>query len=176
MKINQATIDLIKEFEGLRLKAYHDPVGILTIGYGYTNAAGYGDGVKLGDVWTKEKAEAMLVEGLEVFAAQIRPMFKRQPNENQFGAMLSLAYNIGAGAFGRSTCLKQFNAGNIARAADALTWFNKAGGKVLRGLDRRREAEKQLFLTPVNESAESERIGWGAIIAAFIAALFRGRK
>jgi len=149
MRINQATVDLVKEFEGLKLEAYFDPVGVLTIGYGYTNRAGFGPGVSFGDVWTKEKAEEMLAETLVRFANEIRPLLKRDATENQFGAMLSLAYNIGTGAFSRSTCLKRFNAGDIEGAADALTWFNKAGGKVLRGLVRRREAERVLFLSDV---------------------------
>jgi len=149
MRINQATIDLVKEFEGLELHAYRDPVGIVTIGYGYTNRAGFGPGVKMGDVWTEEQAENMLWKGLEVFASEIRPMFKRDATSNQFGAMLSLAYNIGTGAFGKSTALRRFNAGDDEGAAEALTWFNKAGGRVLRGLVRRREAERALFLTDV---------------------------
>lgn len=147
MRINQATVDLVKEFEGLELHAYRDPVSVVTIGYGYTNNAGFGPGVEMGDVWTEEQAENMLWKGLEVFAAEITPLFKRKPTDNQFGAMLSLAYNIGTGAFARSTCLKRFNAGDDEGAAEALTWFNKAGGKVLRGLVRRREAERALFLT-----------------------------
>lgn len=149
MRINQATIDLVKEFEGLKLEAYLDPVGVVTIGYGYTNRAGFGPGVAMGDVWTKEQAEEMLAEGLFRFANEIRPLFKRDATPNQFGAMLSLAYNIGTGAFSKSTALKRFNAGDIDGAADALTWFNKAGGKVLRGLVRRREAERALFLSDV---------------------------
>jgi len=147
MNINQATLDLVKRFEGLELTAYRDPVGVLTIGYGYTNSAGFGPGVSVGETWTKPFAEQMLWEGLERFADQIRPMFRRAPNDNEFGAMLSLAYNIGVGAFSRSTCLRRFNAGDIEGAAEALTWFNKAGGKVLRGLTRRRAAERELFLT-----------------------------
>ena len=88
----------------------------------------------------------MLRQGLERFAAQIRPLFKRAPTENQFGAMVSHAYNIGVGAFSRSTCLRRFNDGDAEGAAEALTWFNKAGGRVLRGLTRRRDAERELFL------------------------------
>lgn len=146
MKINKATVDLVKKFEGLKLKAYICPAGIVTIGYGYTNRAGFGPGVRMGDVWTEQMADEMLHEGLERFSRQMIPMFKRQPTENQFGAFVSLAYNIGVGAFSKSTSLRRFNAGDIAGSAEALTWFNKAGGKVLRGLVRRREAEKALFL------------------------------
>ncbi len=174
MKINQAALDLVKKFEGKRLSAYRDPVGIVTIGYGYTNAAGFGPGVQMGDTWSEAMAEAMLVEGLERFGAQIEPLFTRQPNENQFGAFVSLAYNIGVGAFSTSTALKRFNAGDDAGAAEALTWFNKAGGVALRGLVRRREAEKALFLTPAASSPAKAPSG---LLAALLRALraFFGR-
>jgi len=148
MQITQAAVDLIKEFEGLELTAYRDPVGILTIGYGTTSRAGIGVTVREGMVITKTQAEEFLVRALEKFASELTPLFTRTPDDNQFGAMLSLAYNIGSGAFARSTCLKRFNAGDSEGAAQALTWFNKAGGKVLRGLVRRREAERDLFLGP----------------------------
>lgn len=154
MKITQEAVDLVKRFEGLRLEAYHDPVGVLTIGYGYTNSAGFGPGVEIGDRWSERMAEEMLREGLKRFGNEIRPLFKRIPNDNQFGAMVSLAYNIGTSAFANSTCLRRFNTGDTAGAADALTWFNKAGGKVLRGLVRRREAEKALFLKPSRVSQD----------------------
>ena len=144
--INRDTLDLVKQFEGLELKAYHDPVGVLTIGYGYTNRAGFGPGVKQGEVWTEGRAEDMLREGLRRFGDKVLPLLLYTPTENQFGAMVSLAYNIGMTNFASSTCLKRFNEGDVEGAAEALTWFNKAGGKVLRGLVRRRAAEKTLFL------------------------------
>ncbi len=144
--INQDTLDLVKRFEGLRLTAYRCPAGVVTIGYGYTNRAGFGPGVKMGDVWSEAQADEMLDAGLSRCADQVLALLTRAPTDNQFGAMVSLAYNIGLGAFSKSTCLKRFNAGDIEGAAEALTWFNKAGGKVLRGLVRRREAEADLFL------------------------------
>lgn len=172
MKINQATVDLVKEFEGKRLSAYRDPVGIVTIGYGYTNAAGFGPGVSMGDTWTEEQAEEMLAEGLERFGAQIEPLFTRAPNENQFGAFTSLSYNIGIGAFSTSTALKRFNAGDEAGAAEALTWFDKAGGKVLKGLVRRREAEKALFLTPAAQNPAKAPFGPLAALLRILSNIF----
>jgi lysozyme len=160
--INQATIDLVKEFEGLRLDAYKDSVGVWTIGYGTTAMAGVGIKPVLGMKITQPEAEMYLRRGLEKFADQIRPAITAPINENEFGAFLSLAYNIGPGAFAKSTALRQFNAGNKARAADAILLFDKAGGKVLKGLQRRREAEKRLFLTrpapPVNEKPKREHV------------------
>lgn len=146
--INKATVDLVKEFEGLRLKAYADPVGIITIGYGTTAAAGVGITPKLGMTITEAEAEAYLMRALEKFALQVRPRITAPINPNEFGAFLSLAYNIGPGAFAKSSALRKFNAGDKAGAANAILLWNKAGGKVLKGLERRRVAERALFLTP----------------------------
>jgi len=145
-EISDAALELIKEFEGLRLEAYLDPVGIVTIGYGYTNEAGFGPGVSMGDTWTAQQAEDMLREGVHRFANNIQPHFTIKPNSDQFGAFVSLAYNIGWQSFIKSTALKRWNAGDVKGAAEAVTWWNKAGGKVLRGLTRRREAEAALIL------------------------------
>ena len=145
-QISDSALELIKEFEGLRLEAYRDPVGIVTIGYGYTNGAGYGPGVQMGDTWTAQQAEDMLREGVMRFAGSIQPHFVIKPNPDQFGAFVSLAYNIGWQSFIKSTALKRWNAGDVKGAAEAVTWWNKAGGKVLRGLTRRREAEAALIL------------------------------
>ena len=145
--VNEATVDLVKEFEGFRSSAYQDSVGVWTIGYGTTAEAGVGIVPRPGLTITKGQAERYLHMALDDFAAQIRPAITAPINENQFGAFLSLAYNIGPGAFKRSTALKRFNAGDVEGAAEAILWFNKAGGEVLRGLERRRRAEVELFNT-----------------------------
>lgn len=144
--ITQETVDLVKRFEGLELRAYRDPVGVVTIGYGYTNRAGFGPGVKMGDVWTEKQAEDMLRQALDLFAKRIIGGFTRRPEPHEFGAFLSLAYNIGADGFLKSTALKRWNAGDVDGAAEALQWWNKAGGKVLNGLTRRRAAEAEMLL------------------------------
>jgi len=146
--INQASLDLIKEFEGYRSEAYPDSVGVLTIGYGTTARAGVGVVPKLGMKITKAEAEEYLRRGVEKFAESIRPAIKQPINENEFGAFVSLAYNIGPSAFKRSSALRHFNAGDKDKAAKSILLWNKAGGKVLTGLVRRREAERKLFLTP----------------------------
>lgn len=148
--INKATIDLIKEFEGFRAKAYLDPVGICTIGYGTTAAAGVGIKPALGMTITEAQAVGYLMAAVDKFAAQISPKITRPINENEFGAFASLAYNIGPGAFGKSSALRKFNAGDKQGAANSILLWNKAGSKVLPGLVRRREAERALFLRPVN--------------------------
>jgi len=157
MKINKATVDLIKEFEGFRAETYKCSGGVLTIGYGTTAAAGVGINPKPGMKITKEEAEGYLHAALEKFASQIEDAITAPINENEFGAFISLAYNIGPGAFKKSSALRHFNAGDKTKAANAILMWNKAGGKVLRGLTRRREAERKLFLTPVNGTAPEER-------------------
>jgi lysozyme len=154
MKINRATVDLVKEFEGFSAKAYKCPAGIWTIGYGTTANAGVGITPKEGMTISKSDAEAYLQAGLEKFADQIEPSITAPVNENEFGAFVSLAYNIGPGAFRKSSALRHFNEGDKAKAASGLLLWNKAGGKVLKGLTRRREAERKLFLTPVGGEFE----------------------
>lgn len=160
MNINKATIDLVKDFEGCKLTAYRDPIGVWTIGYGTTARAGLGIIPTAGMTITQAEADQLLADGLNKFADQIRPMIKAGLNDNQFGASVSLAYNIGVHAYSTSSALKHINAGDYDKAANSILLFNKAGGKVLKGLVRRREAERKLFLTPVFEQAPAfdERI------------------
>jgi lysozyme len=160
MKINKAAIDLVKEFEGCKLTAYRDPIGVWTIGYGTTARAGLGIIPTGGMTITQAEADQLLADGLNKFADQIRPMINADLNDNQFGACVSLAYNIGVYGFNRSTALEKINDGDYAKAADAFLLWNKAGGKTLKGLVRRREAERKLFLTPVFEQVPTfdERI------------------
>ncbi len=172
MIVNQAALDLIKEFEGFRSQAYKDAVGIWTIGYGTTAAAGVGITPRAGMSVTKEEAEWYLQKAVDKFAASIRPAITAPINENQFGAFVSLAYNIGPGAFKRSSSLRHFNNGDNARAAQNILLWNKAGGKVLRGLVRRREAEKALFLTPCVERPKT-RVAKGGGLSAIIKAILR---
>ena len=148
MNINQATVDLVKQFEGLRLAAYRDAIGVWTIGYGTTAVAGLGVSPAKGMSITQLEAEWFLKAGLLKFAAEIEPLFQKPLTENEFGACLSLAYNIGPGSFSRSSVLRFLNQGNKAVAATKFVLWNKAGGRVLAGLTRRRSAETKLFLTP----------------------------
>jgi len=173
MTINKAGLDLIKEFEGFRAEAYRDPIGIWTIGYGSTAMAGVGIDPKPGMRITEAQAEDYLRKTVVKFAAHIDPLIKQPINENERAAFLSLAYNIGPGAFAKSSALRHFNQGNKAKAADAILLFNKAGGKVLNGLVRRRQAERALFLAPVSHKAPSRspQIGVGGLIAAILAGL-----
>lgn len=163
MQVNKATIDLIKEFEGFSAKAYPDPSTggePITIGYGTTALAGVGVRPYLGMVITQDDAERYLQLAVQKFAAQVEAMIRVPVSENQFGAIVSLAYNIGVGALSRSTVLKRLNAGDYAGAADAILMWDMAGGKVMNGLQRRRKAERALFLTG------AERGFWAALLEA----------
>ncbi|MGL4230893.1 MAG: lysozyme [Casimicrobium sp.] len=142
MKISDAGLDLIKEFEGLRLEAYLCPASVWTIGYGTTR------GVKEGMKITREEAERFLRADVEKYEQAVNELMQQGfTSQTQFDAFVSLAYNIGRQAFATSTALKRHRNGDFAGAADAITWFNRGGGRVLPGLVRRREAEKKLYLS-----------------------------
>lgn len=136
-------LDIVKKWEGLRLKAYRCPAGVWTIGYGHT------EGVKKGDVWTKKQAEEALkqqaVRRLNELL-NLCPALREEP-ENRVSACLSLAYNIGNSAFARSSVYRFIVAKRYDDAADAFRLWNKAGGKILKGLVDRREDERRLFLS-----------------------------
>lgn len=176
MTINKAGLALIKEFEGFRATAYKCPADKWTVGYGLTTAAGIGVQVVPGMIVTEAEASRHLGMVLDKFGATIRPKLTREPNENEWAATLSLAYNIGPGAFAKSSVLRFFNAGDKARAADAFRLWNKAGGKVLAGLQRRREAERALFLKPVTAVEVPPSSGIVALILSLLSAIFGGRK
>ena len=148
MNINPATRALIRRFEGCKLKAYQCSAKVWTIGVGNTF---YEDGsaVQPGDVITQERADRLFVILLDQFAAQVRPLIKQPLNDNQFGALLSFAYNAGVGALRRSTLLRLVNANpsNPLIRQEFMKW-TKAGGQVLLGLQRRRTAEADLYFTP----------------------------
>jgi len=148
MKISQAGIDLIKEFEGYLKRttdggceAYRCPAGVWTIGWGCT------EGVKPGMVWTREQAEFALRRELARFEAAVNRLVSVPINQHQFDALVSFAYNCGEGALAKSTILKRLNAGDMAGAASAFSMWTKGGGRVLPGLVRRRQRESALFLS-----------------------------
>lgn len=145
MKLNQQGIDLMHEFEGLRLDAYLCPANVPTIGYGSTF---YSDGrkVKLGDRITKEEADELFLIVAEDFAKRVRTLLRKELNENQFSALVSFTYNVGVGNLKKSTLLRKvnINPSDPTIHNEFLKW-NKAAGKVLAGLTRRREHESKLY-------------------------------
>lgn len=136
LKTGQAGLNLIKQFEGCRLTAYKCPAGVLTIGYGHTA------GVKSGQTITQAQADKMLVDDVERFERNVNKYYdKYRWNQNEFDALVSFAFNLGS--------IDQLTAGgtrNREVIAEKMLQYNKAGGKVLAGLTRRRQAEKELFL------------------------------
>lgn len=141
MQIPREAVDLIKQFEGCRLKSYRCPAGIWTIGYGNT-----GPDVVEGLVWTQDQADTCLVARLDDFAHDVDIVLTRTATHGQFGAMVSLAYNIGIGNFRKSSVLREHNTGNERAAADAFLMWNKGGGQVLPGLVTRRASERAMYL------------------------------
>ena len=138
----EIAIKLIKEFEGCRLVAYQCPAGIWTIGYGETR------GVKKGDVWTSQKADTALRDRVEEFMLgiiKVCPQLDLEPSE-RIAACISLAYNIGLSAFAKSTVCKMIGNKAYPEAADAFLMWDKVGGKPLKGLTDRRQAERKVFL------------------------------
>ena len=133
-------IALIKRWEGCRLVAYKCPAGIWTIGWGST-----GPGITEGVRWTQAQADERLARDVEKFMVGVRKLLRRPVTEAQLGAMTSLAYNIGIGAFGSSTLLRLFNAGQTDLAAAQFAVWRRAGGKVLQGLVNRRADERRVF-------------------------------
>ena len=142
MKINNAGLELIKSFEGCRLVAYKCPAGVWTIGYGHTA------GVCEGQVISQAQADNMLKSDMKKYEKHVTDNVKLPLNENQFSALVSFCYNCGVRNL--QTLVKNRNTQQIA---DAMILYNKASGKVLAGLVRRREAERKLFLTPVNSKS-----------------------
>lgn len=144
MKTSNSGIDLICSFEGLRLKAYDDGVGVWTIGYGTTVINGVT--VKKGDTCTADQAKSYMAQDLKKFESAVNTAVKVPLNQNQFDALVSLTYNIGIGAFKDSTLLKKLNAKDYKGAAEQFPRWNRGGGRVLNGLIKRRKIEMELFL------------------------------
>jgi GH24 family phage-related lysozyme (muramidase) len=148
MKISDKGLNLIKEFEGCKLTAYKCPAGVWTIGIGSTH---YGDGTPV----TKNRTLPNEGAAMALLAATIGQYEKAvnamgvELTQNEFDALVCLCYNIGAGNFLKSTLVKMLKAGDDkAEIAQQFLRWDKAGGKPLAGLTRRRNAEAELFLTP----------------------------
>ena len=142
LHISQTGIDLIKEFEGFRSNAYLCPGNIWTIGYGHTATA------KAGMTISKLQAEALLVEDVKKFQTLVNQKVRVRLNQNQFDALVSFAFNVGARGFGNSTLRRLLNQGEYSQAAKEFHRWVYAKGTKLPGLVRRRQAEYDLFTTP----------------------------
>ena len=143
MKTSPKGIRLICEFEGFRAKAYLDPVGIPTLGYGFIK------GVKMGDTITRIEAHLRMERELIEYERGVMAACNLTPNQNQFDALVCFAFNVGVKGMTGSSVIKAYNRGDTQSAARAFGLWTKAGGKVFAGLTRRRAAESALFLEPV---------------------------
>lgn len=145
MEVNKAGRDLIKQFEGCKLKAYKCPAGLWTISWGLTF---YPDGTKVkeGDVITQQQAEDYFNAIVDDFAKKVDALIKSNVSDNNFSALVSFAYNVGMGNFQRSTLLRKVNANPKDKTilAEFKKW-TRANGEVLKGLVRRRDAEAKLY-------------------------------
>ncbi len=157
MHVSQAGLDLIKSFEGYldrmpdgSCRAYLCPADVWTIGWGCT------EGVSEGLVWTRQQAEEGLRRELIKHENAVKKLVTVDLNQNEFDALVSFTYNVGAGALSQSTLLRCLNAGDRAGAARAFNLWNRGGGKVLPGLVKRRAREALLFETPVDPPQKPE--------------------
>lgn len=142
LRMNEAGLAIIRKSEGLRLDAYYAH-GQWLIGYGHSRTA------RAGMKITEAQASALLREDVRAFEDGVKMRLAVPVNENEFSAMVSLAYNLGLGGFEKTSVLLRINKGDRKGAAAAFLRYNKAGGKVLEHLSHRREEERALFLTPV---------------------------
>jgi lysozyme len=139
MKISQEGLSLIKKFEGCELEAYKCAAGVWTKGYGSTK------GVKEGDTITQEEADELLLHEMEEYEGYINDMVTVDLKQNQFDALVSWVFNLGSSNLSSSTLLNRLNNKMWDDVPAQIKRWNKAGGKVLQGLIRRREAEALLF-------------------------------
>lgn len=133
-------LSLTEQYEGCRLTAYQDQVGVWTIGYGHT-----GPEVLAGMTITPAQAEAYLAADVQTAAACVNRAVTVTLTQDEFDALVDFVFNLGSGSFESSTLLQLLNAGNIAAAAEQFNRWDRAGGAVVAGLLRRRQAETALF-------------------------------
>jgi len=139
MKISQEGIALIKVFEGCKLESYLCAAGVWTIGYGHTKM------VEEGQEITQEEADNILLNDLEIYEEAVLKAVEVPLHQHQFDALVSWTFNLGGANLNASTMLKVINKGEYEDVPAQIKRWNKAGGKVLQGLIRRREAEALLF-------------------------------
>jgi GH24 family phage-related lysozyme (muramidase) len=146
MRVSESGINLIKQFEGCELTAYQDSVSVWTIGYGWTHPV---NGKKIDSSMTidQQTAEQLLKSGVVQYEQGVSQLVNVGINQNQFDALVDFAYNLGVDALKGSTLLKKLNAGDYAGAADEFPKWVNAGGVRLNGLVKRRNAERELFLS-----------------------------
>lgn len=172
MQMTEEGLALIRRFEGFRARAYRCPAGVWTIGYGHTTQAGP-PRVAAGMEITEAEARDVLARDVARFARAVERALTRELSPQQFSALVSFAFNVGEGAFARSSVLAAVNEGNFAAVPERLNRWVKADGRTLRGLVRRRAAEGELFLSrpmppAVPVPTEDERPWYVRLVLALI--------
>lgn len=148
MNTGKKGLALIKKYEGFKSKPYLDPVGIPTIGYGATYYPNKKKVTMKDKAISEQEASSLLVEMLKVYESQVSLLVRKPVNQNQFDALVSFCYNLGATNLSKSTLLKKVNANpNDKTIANEFVKWNKAGGKVLNGLTKRRKDEAALYFS-----------------------------
>ena len=147
MKTSQRGLELIKAYEGVRFKPYRDCVGLYTVGVGHL----IGDGTVLPDSWNRtfsiEEVNELLVADVRKFELGVARYVNVELSQNQYDAIIDFCFNLGLGTFQRSSVRQAINRRDKAGVVRNLLKYNKAGGKIIPQLDRRRKAEAQLFLS-----------------------------
>lgn len=136
---SQQIVDFVKRWESCRLRAYQDGAGVWTIGYGHTRD------VHPGDTCTQEQADEWVVDELVEYGEGLSRYITRAPRQNQFDGLLSLAYNCGIDAIGMSGVMARHNAGLFDECGERFLMWNRSGGVVVRGLTKRRAAERDVY-------------------------------
>lgn len=148
MKLGSKGLELIKSFEGFYSKPYLDPIGIPTIGYGATYYPNKKKVTMKDKPLTEKEASELLKEMMTTYENDVKRLVKRELNQNQFDALVSFTYNLGATNLGKSTLLKKVNKNpNDTTIANEFLKWNRAGGKVLNGLTKRRKDEAALYFS-----------------------------
>lgn len=158
LRLSKKGQKFVQSFEGLFLSAYRDPIGVVTIGWGHTNH--HLPHFQMGDTWTKEKCEEVFRADMKLFEDEVKKQVKVPLTQGQFDALVSFTYNCGGGNLAKSSLLRKLNAGDYEGAAQQFQYWNKAGGRVLPGLTRRRLAEALMFrdTTPTVKAVETTSV------------------
>lgn len=155
LRISQLGINLIKRYEGFSSKAYLCPAGVWTIGYGHTKSADLlrAKGLEI----SEEEGEELLKHDIKIFERAVRRLVKVDLTQNQFDALVSFTFNLGAGNLKKSTLLRKLNTGDYEGAAEEFPKWVRANGRILGGLVTRRKEERALFLTKKGNHNEKEK-------------------
>lgn len=150
--VGAALLAFVSNWEGSETVAYADKLagGLPTVCNGHTGAD-----VRVGDVWTKEQCDAILVKDVAGHGQRLLSCVRVPLNQHQYDALSSWAYNIGTGAACQSTLVRLLNRGQYIQACDQLLRWNRAGGVVVRGLTNRRQAERELCLRPIDSTQKA---------------------